>query len=101
MSSLDKDLRVTGVDEGLSSNDKKDSPTTFNHLEDVIEAGSDIVYDEENEEPEFHMRTWVALGALWLLNYVQIIALQGPPALVSQLSITSRVPGPKLILALI
>lgn len=33
-------------------------------------------------EPEFHARTWIALAAFFLLNYVQVVALQGPSAMV-------------------
>lgn len=38
-----------------------------------------LVY-EEDEEPEFHARTFFALAAMFLLNLVQIFCLMGPPA---------------------
>ena len=41
-----------------------------------------VVYDSE-EEPELHARTWFALAALAILNLVQVMALQGPPSVVS------------------
>lgn len=44
-----------------------------------------LVYDAVDEEPEICMRTWIALAAMFLLNYVQVVALQGPPAVVSEL----------------
>lgn len=54
------------------------------HLEDVVTTDQNLVYDEE-EEPELHARTFVAFGAMCLLNLVQIVALLGPPAVVSNL----------------
>lgn len=49
--------------------------------EDVV--NTDLVYADENEEPVFHRRTCIALLALFILNYVQIVALNGPPGIVS------------------
>lgn len=37
---------------------------------------------DEDVEPELHARTYIALAAMILLNYVQVLALQGPPAVV-------------------
>lgn len=34
------------------------------------------------EEPELHARTYVAVLALFFLNFVQVYALTGPPAIV-------------------
>lgn len=42
-----------------------------------------LVYDDNDTEPELHARTYVALSAMFLLNLVQVFALQGPPAVVS------------------
>jgi hypothetical protein len=53
------------------------------HLEQVSKSAADLVYDNDDEEPELHMRTYVALLAMFLLNLVQVFALQGPPAVVS------------------
>lgn len=41
------------------------------------------VYAEVDKEPEIHWRTWVAVIALLLLNYVQVVCLTGPAAIVS------------------
>ncbi|KAK9435055.1 siderophore iron transporter [Metarhizium brunneum] len=38
-----------------------------------------LVYSDASQEPEIHLRTYIAVVAMLLLNYVQIIALQGPP----------------------
>jgi len=34
-------------------------------------------------EPVLHARTWITFAAFFLLNYTQIVALQGPSAVVS------------------
>ncbi|KIX02766.1 uncharacterized protein Z518_08708 [Rhinocladiella mackenziei CBS 650.93] len=45
----------------------------------VQNAGS----DREEMEPELHARTWIALAALFLLNYTQVVALQGPSSVLT------------------
>lgn len=45
----------------------------------------DLVYDNVDEEPELHARTYVAVGAIFILYLVQVLALQGPPAVVISL----------------
>ena len=53
------------------------------------------VFDEEEVEPELHARTWIALAAFFLLNYTQVVALQGPSAVVSTRDLrTKSVPFP-------
>lgn len=52
------------------------------HQEDVPNSTVDLVYDNDDEEPELHLRTYVALATMFLLNLVQVFALQGPPAVV-------------------
>jgi hypothetical protein len=42
----------------------------------------DYYYDNNEDEPELHVRTYLALAAMFLLNMVQVLALQGPPAVV-------------------
>ncbi len=44
-----------------------------------------LVYDEVDEEPELHARTYGAMAALLMLNLVILFALQGPPSFVSHL----------------
>ncbi|RMY22968.1 hypothetical protein D0867_02359 [Hortaea werneckii] len=43
----------------------------------------DLVYDNADEEPELHLRTYVAIAAMFLLNLTQVFALQGPPVVLS------------------
>ncbi len=53
------------------------------HLDRVLTSSTgNLVYDNNEEEPEIHARTWFALLAMFLLNLVQVFALQGPPAVV-------------------
>lgn len=47
-----------------------------------IEKVQDLVYDDVDEEPELHMRTYIALASMFMLNLVQLVALQGPPSMV-------------------
>lgn len=57
----------------------------INHLEATPTRetqGTNMVYDDDSEEPELHARTWMALAAMFLLNFVNIFALLGPPAVV-------------------
>ncbi|KAN0112347.1 putative siderophore iron transporter [Hyaloscypha variabilis] len=44
---------------------------------------ANLVYDNDEEEPEIHARTYFALVAMFTLNLVQVLALQGPPAVLS------------------
>jgi hypothetical protein len=52
------------------------------HLEHVKPSSVNLEYNDDEEEPEIHARTYVALAAMFLLNLVQVVALQGPPAIV-------------------
>ena len=47
-----------------------------------IEHSGNLVYENTEEEPELHMKTYIALAAMFMLNMVQLVALQGPPTLV-------------------
>jgi len=52
-------------------------------IEHVKTSSFNLVYNDDEEEPEIHARTWIALAAMFLLNFVQVVALQSPPAVVS------------------
>jgi hypothetical protein len=67
-------------------NEKTDALSDEKHLEDVGANAHNLVYDDVDEEPELHARTYVALLAMFVLNMVQVFALQGPPAVVSTLT---------------
>jgi hypothetical protein len=51
------------------------------HTEIEVAIENTNVYEEE-AEPELHARTWIAVAAFFLLNYTQVVALQGPTAVV-------------------
>lgn len=53
-------------------------------------AEQEFIYADEEEEPELHARTYLALFAMFLLNYVMVIALQSPPAVVSRRGISDE-----------
>ena len=67
----------------LKSTEKTESESE--HLENTVTLEDNLVYNAVDEEPEIHMRTWIALAAMFFLNLVQVFALQGPPAVVSKL----------------
>lgn len=52
------------------------------HIEHAKTSSLNLEYNDDEEEPEIHARTYVALAAMFLLNFVQVVALQGPPAVV-------------------
>ena len=53
-------------------------------IQTAMVDGTNPVYEEEDIEPEVHIRTWVAVAAMLFLNFVQVISLQGPPVVASQ-----------------
>ncbi|KIW18439.1 hypothetical protein PV08_02727 [Exophiala spinifera] len=54
------------------------------HVENVAtDYDLNLHYDEVDEEPELHMRTYIAIAAIWLMNLAQTIAIQGPPAVIT------------------
>ncbi len=58
---------------------------TYAIQEDQVQDATlgNLVYSDEEEEPVLHARTWFAVLSLFLLNYVQVLALTGPPEIVS------------------
>ncbi len=50
-----------------------------------------LVYDNVDEEPVIHLRTWIALASMFIMNFVQTFALQGPPSVVSKLPFSREV----------
>lgn len=56
-------------------------------VEEVKQSETNITYNEVDEEPSIHVRTYIALAAMFMLNLVQLVALQGPPTFVCQVYI--------------
>ena len=46
------------------------------------EVEGNLIYNNAEEEPELHLRTWIAVSSMILLNFIQVFALQGPPVVV-------------------
>lgn len=53
------------------------------HVETVDPAKGDLVYDDADHEPELHYKTYIALGAMFLLNLVNTFSIFSPPVAVS------------------
>ena len=68
------DMAMRTMDEKLEEDSK--------HLDYVLESPADLLYKNEEEEPELHARTYIALAAMCLMNLVPVFALQGPSAVV-------------------
>lgn len=72
------------ADRKISHNDAVEKVASdVNHSQRTFDRTGNLSYEKEDEEPELHLRTYLAFGVVLLLNYTQIIALQGPPAVVS------------------
>lgn len=66
-----------------AADEKAESSVGEKHLEKIDPDDQNLVYDDVDEEPELHARTYVALLSMFALNLVQVFALQSPPAVVS------------------
>ena len=67
--------------EGMKTPPIQDEKVDVTRVEPTA-ASFNIEYYDDEHEPELHARTYVALLAMFLLNMVQVLALQGPPAVV-------------------
>lgn len=66
-----------------TSKPPSEKPTgAVRHFENLVTEEANLVYDGD-DEPEIHIKTWIALASMFVLNFVQVFALQGPPAVVS------------------
>ena len=50
-------------------------------LKEHADAG-DLIYLDADEEPQLHWRTYLALAAMCILQFVSLLALLGPPTAV-------------------
>jgi hypothetical protein len=68
---------------------REDTRVTPSHASDIEKSSSvpsgNLVYDNVDQEPIIHIRTWIALASMFLMNFVQTFALQGPPSVVRRL----------------
>lgn len=88
---------MSAVTHSLTADDAKfrdDKPEVEHREGDATDSSPepasflDMEYDNDDQEPELHARTYVALAALFVLNYVQVFALNGPPSVVGHHSLT-------------
>ena len=77
-----RELQPSAPERASLVDEKQDFEAKEKHLETTGGDANNLTYDYDEEEPEIHMRTWIAIGAMWLLNFVQVVALQAPPAVV-------------------
>lgn len=88
--SVEKSLHDLDV-KGQDIEHREDNPdATGSSPPDSVSV--DLEYKDENEEPVLHRRTYFALLALFLLNYTQVVALNGPPSVVSMIASRSGHP---------
>lgn len=52
-------------------------------VETIVTHEQNLHYDNPDEEPEIHLRTYVAVFSTIFLNFTMNVALAGPPAAVS------------------
>ena len=81
-------LSSTEVNHEVSISKSLEKPTDefsgyTEHKEMSAPALESLTYDYVDVEPDIHWRTYVALVTMFLLNYVAVISLQAPPAVVS------------------
>lgn len=62
--------------------EEKGPVSTEKQIEIVDASEHNLRYDNSEEEPELHFRTYIAILAMCISNMVQCVALQGPPAVV-------------------
>lgn len=79
----EKELTQPVQTETALPSDEKGESLDEKYAEHAAESDGNLVYEDDDEEPELHARTYIALFSMFLLNYVQVLALQGPPAIVS------------------
>ena len=64
--------------------EEEKSPTPHHKLERVaLDDVGNVVYDLAEVEPKIHLRTYLAIASMILINFVQVFTLQGPPIVVS------------------
>lgn len=83
------DAMAMKSEEPVISTEPQEKDETGVHLEHLemkdshTDALGNLVYSNDEEEPELHFRTWIALASVGLVLCGQGIAFQGPPTVVS------------------
>lgn len=76
----EQDLQMSEKIGEAGDNQNLEYATPVPKLESGLADDPDAIIEEE---PELHSRTYLAVIALFFLNFVQVYALTGPPAIVS------------------
>ena len=73
-----------GETQNMEIIEPKDANGDSVHAENPLSTSDGNLWQSDDEdEPEFHMRTYIALGSMFFLNLVQVLALQGPPTVLT------------------
>lgn len=68
--------------ESLSITNSVDPDKTEQEVNHIEFTSPSKANESADEEPKLHARTYFALGAMFMLNMVQTLALQSPPVVV-------------------
>ncbi|VUC25019.1 unnamed protein product [Clonostachys rosea] len=45
-----------------------------------------FVEDDPGDRPQVHLKTWIAVAAMWIVNFTGVLALNGPPTILSYMA---------------
>ena len=76
----EQDLQMAEKIGGVEDHQNLEYATPIPKNDSTLSDNSNGIVEEE---PELHARTYLAVLALFFLNFVQVYALTGPPAIVS------------------
>lgn len=79
----EQDLHMAEKIGGVEDNQNLEYATPIPKNDSTLSESPDGIVEEE---PELHARTYLAVLALFFLNFVQVYALTGPPAIVSYMT---------------
>lgn len=72
-----------GVSTALDTIDHDAKAPSDHHAEHVgTTSDGNLHYENDEEEPEIHARTYVAVGSVIVFTIAGLLSLQGPPAVV-------------------
>ncbi|OAG44977.1 hypothetical protein AYO21_00939 [Fonsecaea monophora] len=74
---------TVGITPPIAADSKSHNGFELQEVEYSEQHQDNLTFDEEEAEPELHARTWIALAAMNVLVFTQVLALQGPPAVLT------------------
>jgi hypothetical protein len=82
---IETSLRPDPDDEIRDEHSRPEEKHGDSHLEYAeAYASGDLHYDNEDEEPQLHKKTYIALAAMISLQVTITLSVQGPPVAVSR-----------------